>query len=246
LCMSRIESSQNETFKKILSLTSAKGLKAEGLFLLSGAKLVGELLRKPGLTVVHQVVGPRMDVMDMPSASVVELSAELFAQIDVLGTGYPVLVLQQPAVERVDRMAGYAAKGMEVVIPVGDPGNLGALLRSCEAFGVARAILTKEAAHPFLPKSVKASAGSVLRLPMAYGPALKEFPEDCIALDACGASVYDFAWPKRGLMVVGEEGAGIGSRFKTRVGIPTKGVESLNAVVAGSLALGEWARKNSL
>jgi TrmH family RNA methyltransferase len=141
-------------------------------------------------------------------------------------------------------LAAYAPHGIEVVLPVGDPGNLGALLRSCEAFGVGRVILTKEAAHPFLPKAVKASAGSALRLPLLRGPALAEFPNSCIALDANGNDIKDFIWPANGLLVVGEEGAGLGrkkSKFDFHLRIPTEGVESLNAVVAASIALAHKA-----
>jgi TrmH family RNA methyltransferase len=132
---------------------------------------------------------------------------------------------------------------MELVVPIGDPGNLGALIRSAEAFGVTRAVLTSEAAHPFLPKAVKASAGSVLRLPMARGPALHQFPDTCIALDMGGTDIDKFIWPKNAMLAVGEEGKGLGkAHFKKRVHIATAGVESLNAVVAASIALALWKR----
>jgi TrmH family RNA methyltransferase len=144
---------------------------------------------------------------------------------------------------------GYAPQGIDVVMTLGDPGNLGALIRSCEAFAVPRIILTKEAAHPFLPKTVKASAGSVLRLPITYGPTLSEFPASCIALDTEGVSIDDFTWPKNGLLIIGEEGQGFGKgdssgrkTFEKRVRIPTKSVESLNVVVAASIALAHLAK----
>jgi TrmH family RNA methyltransferase len=141
-------------------------------------------------------------------------------------------------------LAGYAPRGIEVVMPVGDPGNLGALIRSCEAFAVPRAILTQEAAHPLLPKAVKASAGSVLRLPMLHGPALFEFPDSCIALDTDGTPLDDFDWPANGLLVVGEEGPGFSAKkFKRRIRVPTQNVESLNVVVAASIALAHKAHR---
>ena len=169
-----------------------------------------------------------------------QLSPELFDDIDCVGTGTNILVLEQPPIAKLDADALkiYKPQGIELVIPTGDPGNLGALIRSCEAFGVRRVILTEEAAHPFLPKSVKASAGSILRMPMSRGPALRSFPDSCIALDMDGVSLERFTWPENALLVVGEEGQGLGSaRFQQRVSIPTRGVESLNAVVAASVAL---------
>ena len=236
--MLKIASAQNSAFKRLLSLTASKGLKKEGLFLLSGEKLVREFLARPNLAVVHELLGPGMKRV-AGGEKAIEFSAALFAQLDVLGTGFNILVLEQPRVPvlKAADLPGYAPEGIEIVLPAGDPGNLGALLRSCEAFSVPRAILTQEAAHPFLPKAVKASAGSALRLPLAYGPALREFPATCIALDAGGEPVEGFDWPARGLLVVGEEGPGLSPKFRRRIAIPTQGVESLNVVVAASIAL---------
>jgi TrmH family RNA methyltransferase len=244
--MSKIESPQNDTFRKYLSLTTAKGLKQEGFFLLSGERLVREFLAAPGLTIIHELPAPGRQ--PLTQAPIIEFSRELFDQIDVLGTHANILVLEQPVLEVLDagQMKDYAPQGIELAAPIGDPGNLGALLRSCDAFGVTRVILTQEAAHPFLPKAVKASAGSVLRLKICRGPPLADFPAGCIALDAGGVSIYDFTWPKAGLLVVGEEGAGLGeAAFTRRVGIPTEGVESLNAVVAASITLAHIKRKTA-
>ncbi len=209
------------------------------MFLLSGERLIREFLKKPHLKIIHELLAP--GAASLTNAPSLEFSGELFNQIDVLGTHFNILVLEQPLVSILD-LAGYAPQGIEVVIPVGDPGNLGALLRSCEAFGIRRVILTQEAAHPFLPKAVKASAGSALRLEIRRGPALAAFPEGCIALDSNGTSLYNYTWPSHGLLVVGEEGAGLPATFGQRIRIPTQGVESLNAVVAASIALAHRAR----
>jgi TrmH family RNA methyltransferase len=233
-----IESAHNETFKKLLSLTSSKGLKEEGLFLLSGEKLIREFLKQPNLNVIHEVPVPRQN--PLTSANVIELAAPLFQQLDVLGTHFNILVLEQPKLPALTKedMATYEPQGIEVAAPTGDPGNLGALIRSCEAFAIPKVILTKEAAHAFLPKAVKASAGSVLRVPMARGPALVDLPASSIALDMEGTAITEFNWPKNGILVLGEEGPGLSSApFATRVRIPTKSVESLNAAVAASIAL---------
>lgn len=240
-----IESAQNETFKRLLSLTSSKGLKDERLFLLSGEKLVREFLKKPNLKIAYEIMAPNQTIV-MTEARTVQFSAPLFAQIDVLGTHFCILVLEQPPVPVLTAadMETYEPRGVELVAPIGDPGNLGALIRSCEAFGVPRVILAREAAHPFLPKSVKASAGSVLRVPLARGPALAEFPRNCIALDMQGVPIDEFTWPQAGLLLVGEEGPGFSStEFPTRICIPTVGVESLNVVVAASIALSRVPRK---
>jgi len=243
--MLTINSDANDRFRHLRSLTTAKGLKKEGLFLLSGAALIHEFLKKPTLKIHYEITTAKLPpLLTAPAdtSKILQLAPDLFDELDVLGTHFNMLVLEQPPILALDAtaLAAYAPRGIELVIPTGDPGNLGALIRSAEAFGVTRAILTAEAAHPFLPKAVKASAGSVLRLPMARSPApLRDFPASCIALDMDGTLINDFVWPKNALLAVGEEGNGYGAinPFKTRIRIPTQGVESLNVVVAASVAL---------
>lgn len=238
-----IESPHNETYRKFLSLTTSKGLKEEGLFLLSGEKLIREFLAQPHLEIEAEVIGPGLAPVTGGTKTVM-ISGALFKELDVLGTHFNILVLKQPVLPilaDVD-VKTYHPKGIEMVVPLGDPGNMGALIRSAEAFAVPRVILTREAAHPFLPKAVKASAGSVLRVSLVRGPSLAAFPAACVALDMEGTSLDEFIWPADGFLVVGEEGPGFSAaRFSTRVRIPTTGVESLNVVVAASIALSRLA-----
>ena len=122
--------------------------------------------------------------------------------------------------------------------PLGDPQNLGALIRTAEGFGVPRVILTPQSAHPFLPKSIRASAGSVLRMRLAEGPALAAFPQSAVALAMDGVPIDEFERPKLALLAIGEEGRGLGDvPFSRRIRIPTRHIESLNVVVAAGIAL---------
>lgn len=247
--MLSISSAQNATFKTLLGLTTAKGLKKSGLLLLSGEKLIREFLRQPHLKIHYEISRKGLKPLAIPAAEHpqlerIELSTELFDQLDVLGTHFNLLVLAQPEIKTLysEELTNYKPRGLEVVLPIGDPGNLGALIRSCEAFAVPRVILAQEAAHPFLPKTIKSSAGSVLRLPLMRGPALKIFPASCIALDMQGTPLNSFSWPKNGLLLVGEEGVGLGDHiYQHTISIPTTNVESLNVVVAASIALAHRA-----
>lgn len=233
-----ITSAQNENFKRFLALTAAKGLKEDELFLLSGEKLIREFLARPSLPLYAEIIPAQGTALTDQTVKKFALAPALFDALDVLGTHFNILVLEQPAIAALITEDLTNPTGIEVVAPVGDPGNLGALIRSCEAFGVARVILTREAAHPFLPKAVKASAGSVLRMPLARTGALADFNDEAIALDIDGIPLDEFVWPRQAFVVLGEEGPGYGARrFKTRVCIPTRGVESLNVVVAASIVL---------
>ena len=134
---------------------------------------------------------------------------------------------------------------------VGDPGNLGALVRVAEASGAAGLVLTGSCADPFGPKALRASAGSALRLPIV------ELPDLLGALGTLRSGGYvvaattphearDFTqiqWPERVALVLGSEAHGLDAETlagaELRVGIPmAKGPESLNlAVSAGILSM---------
>jgi TrmH family RNA methyltransferase len=243
-----ITSSTNSLYKKFLSLTESKGLKNEGLFLLSGKQLVQEFLRHPPLTVESEIFcegqTPQLELKKQ-----VQLSKDLFKVLDVLGTHSPILAVKQPEITAWN--SNSPAKGLTLLTPLGDPSNLGALIRSAEAFGVVKIVLLKEAANPFLPKSVKASAGSVTRVRMEKGPSIHDLENlevsgSFVALEMKGRSLSGFQWPEESLLIVGEEGAGLPnlSRLQT-ISVPTQKVESLNATVAASIALYDFSQKSA-
>jgi len=252
-----VESRDNKQFRMFHSLTTSKGLKQEGLFILSGPQLVQEFLKKPTLKINAELISSKMQSLrgadkllspelDFP---VFSFNTELFNELDVLGTHSPLLVLEQPSLATWN--FDQKISGLHLLCPLGDPGNLGAVLRSAEAFGVEKVILLQESAHPFLPKSVKASSGSVCRLPLFKGPSSKQLPRfqhaELVGLDMKGKKLSEFQWPKSCYLLVGEEGAGLPNHADLqKISIPTKGVESLNASIATSLALYDHALKKSL
>lgn len=245
----KIESTANVHFKRFLSLTTSRGLKNENLLLLSGEKQIREFLKSPHLNVVAELLSPEQHLVYGKTNSY-RFSKDLFNQLDTLGTHFNILVLEQPQVETWNP-ENSTALGLELVCPLGDPGNLGALARSALALGASKLILTRESAHPFLPKALKASAGSLLYLPLAQGPQLSELitaSSELIILDKVGTPIEEFNWPKNCRLLVGEEGPGFSNLDLTapnlkRIRIPTKNVESLNAVVATSIALYSFQQK---
>lgn len=142
-----------------------------------------------------------------------------------------------------------------ILAGIQDPGNAGTLLRSAEAFGATGAILLRGAVHATHPKMLRAAAGSTFRLPHMGG--IQQ--DQALAMCAVnGATVYaldpgahdtldrmDLRGPCA--FAVGAEGAGLPPDLLDNarpVSIPrTRRVESLNAAVAGALALYEAARQ---
>jgi len=142
-----------------------------------------------------------------------------------------------------------------VLAGVSDPGNLGTLIRSAEAAGVAAVVRGAGTADPSNPKSLRASAGAV------FGVTIVDAPDTPAALDALrragwtavgtvpsgGRAVEAVALTGAVALVVGSEAHGLGpaltERLDERVSIPMEAGESLNAAVAGSIVLFEAARQ---
>ncbi len=141
-----------------------------------------------------------------------------------------------------------------------DPGNLGTILRSAEAFGSAGIVLGEGTVSPFNSKVVRASAGSVFRLPMIHGAAakldevtvkLRQAKVRLIATSSHKGSTLDRADLKSPAAIFfGNEGAGLArevmAKMEEGIVIPHSAqVESLNAGVAASIVLYEAARQRS-
>jgi RNA methyltransferase, TrmH family len=119
---------------------------------------------------------------------------------------------------------------------VADPGNVGTLLRSADAFG-AGVMLSEGCADPFGPKALRAAMGSTFRVP------LLEFAlRDAVALVAAGGTPLDeLDLGRYATFVVGAEREGLPegvlARCDTRATIPVQSVDSLNVAMAGTIAL---------
>jgi RNA methyltransferase, TrmH family len=131
---------------------------------------------------------------------------------------------------------------------VADPGNLGTLIRTADAFGAAVA-LSAGCADPTGPKALRASAGSIWRVPLLPFPANGEPRQgrSRVALVSSGGTPLS-AIDLRGEVVflLGAERAGLPDEIERDVEgwIPIGGVESLNVAAAGAIALYEWRRQN--
>jgi TrmH family RNA methyltransferase len=139
-----------------------------------------------------------------------------------------------------------------------DPGNLGTILRSAEAFGAHGVLTLPGTASPWNPKAVRASAGSVFRIPVLAASAinsidrLREAGLRIFATTAGAAEpaeLADLAGPVA--LLIGNEGNGVPKPLSAMADgaltIPCPGpVESLNAAVAASVLLYEASRQRSL
>lgn len=241
-----ITSRANDQFKTLLSLGEARGIRKEGRFLVSGQKLIQEILASPQLRPRLRaiVTEPALQVPEHGTTEIV-LAPVLFRELDFLGTKQPLAVMEQAALPEWRPVEG---KGLTVFLPFQDPGNIGAAIRSAAAFGVKRVVLLKEAASPFLPKAARAAANAIFRVELLSGPSLDELMQSSAKiyrLDLEGEPIDQVDFPDNALLLPGIEGYGFretGSSIPVRIPI-SGGVESLNAQSALSIALYEIMRR---
>jgi TrmH family RNA methyltransferase len=168
-----------------------------------------------------------------------DVEAELLAEVSTLG--HPPRVI---AVFRRDDLPGGVRPLTLALWRVGDPGNLGTLLRAADAFGAGVA-LSEGCADPTGPKAVRASMGSLFRVPSS---AFDEGAGKRVALvPSGGIALQELRRDGDIVLVLGAERQGLPAEILDRcdeqVSIPQPGGgESLNVAMAGAIALYELAR----
>jgi RNA methyltransferase, TrmH family len=169
-----------------------------------------------------------------------------------------VLIARRPVLDaaRVFQGKGSLFLGLD---RIQDPGNMGTLLRTAEAAGVAGVIVLGGSVDVFSPKVLRSSMGSAFRLPVMVDVSAEallnlrsEHDLHLVAAAGEGEMDYtDYGWRQPTLLLLGNEGRGVSpdlmAACDTRLRIPMEnGVESLNVAAAGAVMLFEAARQRRL
>jgi RNA methyltransferase, TrmH family len=186
-------------------------------------------------------------VRGLKSLRVTVLADELFRGISATETSQGVMALVRPPRWTVEQV--FRGQSLAVILDgLQDPGNAGAILRAAEAFGATGVAFLKGTVSPYNPKCLRASAGSVFRVPLvaAMDPrlllaAVEQRQLDLFALMPRGElDLGEANLTRRCAIIVGSEGRGVSERLRAKaldVRIPTAAVESLNAALAAGIAL---------
>jgi len=125
---------------------------------------------------------------------------------------------------------------------VADPGNMGTILRTAEAFGAAVA-LSEGCVDPTSPKALRASAGSIWRVPIGDWTAVTGTRVALVAHGGRPLGELDLSGPVAFLVGAEREGLSDGVERDIDATIPIRGAESLNVATAAAIALYEWRRQ---
>jgi TrmH family RNA methyltransferase len=175
------------------------------------------------------------------------LADELFRSISATETSQGVLALVRPPLWTLDQL--FRGRSLVVILDgLQDPGNAGTIVRAAEAFGATGVVFLKGTVNPYNPKCLRASAGSIFRVPLVSGmderlllAAVEQRKVDLFALmPKGGIELGECNLSRKSAVIVGSEGRGVSERLRAKamdVRIPTVGVESLNAALAAGIAL---------
>jgi len=243
--MSQIASPHNPRLKAVRRLHTKRERARSGRFLAEGEDLIAAAERA-GRPVLE---GYRLAGSGLGNDDFHDVERSALAAVSTLGSGTRVIAVYE-------QRWGAPRGGLCVYLHrVGDPGNVGTVLRCAEAFGARCVALGPGCADPHGPKAVRASMGAIFTVELARVRDVAELPGERIAL------VADASEPLRG---GGEDGAGLGAGAVTllvgaeREGLPAEVVaaceraaripictDSLNAAMAATVALYEMTREPS-
>lgn len=244
-----LKSAANPLLKEVRRAVDRGALTADGFCIAETFHLVEEAVRS-GCEVKAVIAAEpaRARLPDLASTPVVMVDERLFETVSATETAQGVLALVRPPAWELDRM--FAGRALVAVLDgIQDPGNAGAIVRAAEAFGATGVVFLKGSVNPYNPKAVRASAGSVFRVPLVAGAeagALGGRPVEIYAAQA-GAGLDPAAADLRRpcALVIGSEARGVSAAFGSACAlrIPVSGVESLNAAVAAGILLYEARRQ---
>ena len=280
-----ITSTGNKTIRELVRLKkSAKERAKAGVFLVEGPKMFREIPRSLlsavyasesflntkegaaakqlalsygiGTEAVSDPVFQYLSDTKSPQGILAVVRQMKYEVEDLMGTSPDSAAQKADAAHADCAMAGHAAPLIAVLENVQDPGNLGTILRSCEAAGASGILLSRGCADLYSPKVTRSTMGSIFRVPFAYAEHLsdavtylKKQGVRVLAAHLQGSvDLYEVSFTGPTAILIGNESRGLTDEMAAlssqAVRIPMSGsVESLNAAVAASVILFEAKRQ---
>jgi RNA methyltransferase, TrmH family len=254
-----VQSRQNARLKELRAALTQGTRTKRGLLAIEGEHLLQEAIASGlELATVFVQTGSEalLDRLGIPERTeVLLLPTEVFASAVHTESPQGIAALVHPPAFTLEQVLSGPQPLLLIVAGLQDPGNLGTLIRSAEAFGATGYVTLPGTVSLDNQKTLRASAGSMFRLAgitLCEDHLFHELAERKIRTLAAVAgrgdrlARHDLAQPLA--LIIGNEGNGVSPeilhRVDARVTIPTPGpVESLNAAIAGSILLYEAARQ---
>jgi TrmH family RNA methyltransferase len=261
-----VTSKDNSFVKRLRSLSEPKSRKKEKTFLIEGIKMVEEALRD-NLGVKMVVAAPSLvqhhgkGVLKLAESRGIEIlwiSERLMDALSESKTPQPVMAEIAMKQHSEEELLANEAGLIIIAHQLQDPGNLGTIIRTAEAVGASGLAVTQNTVDPLNAKAIRASMGSILRLPVVPIGDLTPFMKTCKQQGFQTAATvltaekthFDVDLRKPTVVVFGQEGAGLPQDIMPdidlRIRIPMAAtIDSLNVATAAAVILYEAMRQRS-
>lgn len=257
-----ISSRKNPLIKRYRNLVAdRKSRREEGFFPCEGSKLCEEAV-KSGCTLGENAFVTEAAMKKYPDTvklirekcNIVTITEDIAGYISDTKTPQGIFI----TVKLLDKILNLSTINNSahflILENLQDSGNVGTIIRTCDAFKIDGIIMSKDCADPFSPKTVRSTMGSVFRVPIYFYDmeevitALKEnnFTVYAALLDKNAKKLGEEKLPERTAVVIGNEGNGVtdstAAICANSIYIPMESAESLNASVAASIIAWEISK----
>ncbi|MGE4588816.1 MAG: TrmH family RNA methyltransferase [Acidaminococcaceae bacterium] len=260
----KISSLNNQLIKETCELKLKKYRNFADAFIIEGARSAEEILNS-GWDVLRAFVDVSVDSdrvrkvaakLEALGVTIFEVVPEVMQRLSDTDTPQGILVVVKKRICGLNYFNNLKEGLLLVLDEVRDPGNLGTIIRTADAAGIAGIVLLEGCTDVFAPKAVRSSMGSLFHLPIRHEQNKKEFISWCgennwalwsSSLEG-GQSIYGTELASRTAIVIGNEAEGVSAELlsasKKRIYIPMPGkAESLNAAIAAGIILFECVRR---
>ena len=264
--MRSIDSDKNDLYRKFVIQGSSRGFKKTNRSMIEGLRQIEEGLKagagleylvfsddKKGEAILAHLQQSLPELINRLEADqLIRMRSDLFRRLSATKTPQGVLAFLQPRRSGLDDIEEGDSL---IIIDVQDPGNVGTLIRSADAFDIRQVFLLGASASPWSEKGLRAAMGSIFHLKIIEETdtylaltELKKHEIELLALDIAGQDIRGLERQKKYFgLLVGNEGNGLSESFlnlsdqRIRIEMPGQ-AESLNVAMAASIALYELGR----
>lgn len=259
----QISSKDNRQIKRYVKLCTSKSARTDaGEFAIEGTKLVYEAVRSGILLDTLFITAPCLERLAYreeiigASAQVFLIEGSLESKLSQVQTPQGVYAIAKK-LDNDSSCATIEHKGKSILlVDLQDAGNVGTIIRTAEAVGIDRVLVTSRTCDVYNPKVIRSTMGSLFRMTVQTVPdamtAIEAFQSNGAAVyasvvDADAQKIGTFSFAQDSLLLIGNEGNGLPQSISQaadhRITIPMKGnTESLNASMAACILMWEMNR----
>jgi TrmH family RNA methyltransferase len=248
-----IKSVQNQIFKDALCLQNKKLRDKNGLFFVEGKKQICEIPKNR--TIKQIFISEKYKSSIKNFKNIITLSNRLFSKLSAIKSPQGIMAVVEKkhyAIEEIVKNSGL----FMILENIQNPGNLGTIIRSADAFGAKAVFVSKGSADIYSDKTIRATMGSIFHLPIIDNIDIKNtlnlMKKEKISVFAASLKgekyLNDIKFPNKIAFIIGNEANGLRNETEnsadTLVKIYMPGnAESLNAATAASIIMYENSKK---